>query len=111
MLQWIQLIEVIAPPILMVIPGIPPTLIPVIVLAIQRCEQLPWLQGAEKKELVLKAVQAHVASTLPPNTLSPEGAATVSRAIDATIIAANEATRLSTPVLAPTPIVPLTPAP
>lgn len=91
MLQWIQLIEVIAPPILLVIPGMPPALIPIIIKAIQLSEQLPWLNGSEKKELVMKAVTVTAAATSPTGVIKPEASAAIARAIDATVHAANTA--------------------
>lgn len=86
---WLQLVESLAPPILAIIPGFPATLIPIIIAAIQATEKLPWLTGAEKKAIVMKAVSLA--------TIDPTKTEAVSKAIDATIHAANTAVAQAIP--------------
>lgn len=81
-MNWLKLVETIAPFVLRVIPGFPGSLIPVIVQAIQVAEQVPGALGPEKKAIVMDTIVACPAS-------DKTSGITLSNGVDAVVAAAN----------------------
>lgn len=78
--NWVKLIKIVAPPILGLIPGLPATIIAVIVEAMATVEELP-INGEDKKANVLQSAL---------NTgASEQHIEAISKAIDASVSATN----------------------
>lgn len=89
--KFADIVKTVGPAVLMVIPGVPPALIPLVVHGIVVAESLPGASGAEKKahvvELVKTGLQGMNAAGVHVDADAVSGA--VSQGIDATITAVN----------------------
>ena len=92
-LNWLDVAEKLAPAVLSAIPGIPPTLVPIVVDAVQQAEGLTGANGADKKAAAMSIVgDAIKAFNTAKKTVVIKEAAVmplISAAVDAVVAAVN----------------------
>lgn len=92
--RFFDVMKVIGPVVLSLVPGVPAVLVPLIVGAIVEAEKIPGATGKQKKEaataIVGKAVEiAHAVKTTDGTPSSAEVMGAVDKGIDAAVAAVN----------------------
>ena len=86
--DFARIAQVVAPFVLAMVPGIPPSIIPALIHGIQVAETLPGADGAAKKKVVLDLASTAISATndaAKKQVIDPTAINAISNGIDTTI--------------------------